>query len=183
MRYAPNVFASRRKSAEIPHFSHCRAELGVLRQKLRKIATRSRQSTQRHRRAVEAKLVLDKLQHRANPLPSRRLRRFRSAGPERSGLLENPRVAQAAAADGHGIGAGFLQHPNRIGRRADAAAAEDGNPHRLLHPGNDAPIGFTDVSLRDASGMNAHGGRARRLGHGGTLQRPFRAGRRARCGF
>src|SRR5580658_278381 len=63
-------------------------------------------------------------------------------------LPKNPGVGGRSAADHHGVAAGFADHPFGVFRRVDVAIADDGNLHRLLHGGDDAPVSRASVALR-----------------------------------
>src|SRR5271169_6913201 len=63
-------------------------------------------------------------------------------------LPENPGVGGGSAANHHGVAAGFANHPLGVFGSIDVTITNDGNSHRLLHGGDDAPVGSARIALQ-----------------------------------
>src|SRR5579863_8553055 len=68
-------------------------------------------------------------------------------------LTENPGVSGGGAPDHDGVAAGFADHALGVFRSVDIAIADHWNLHRLLHGGDDTPIGGAGVALLACPGM------------------------------
>ena len=93
-----------------------------------------------------------------------RRRRRRAAVEHGRQLGEQPRPAEAAAADDHPVAAGGAQHAERIERLPDVAVAEDGDADVRLQLGDRRPVGVAGVELGGGAGVETDGGRAFGLG-------------------
>ena len=99
-------------------------------------------------------------------LPSqRRQRRLRLAGDGGVAAREQPRVAEAAAADHCQIGAGVAQDVRRVCAGKNVAVGDDGDRHGALDVADDVPVGAAGIHLHARAPVHGDGGRARLLAH------------------
>ena len=165
--------ANRRKLGKIAHALHGTTELAKVGQALGKVATGACEPADRHGRTVVTEFAFDQLQQHAAALGTRRRPADGVPGQERQGLAEDPGVAEAAAADRHGVRPAFPQPAQDVGGLADSSTAQNGHVHGLLHPCDDFPVRTADVGLSHAPGVDSNRGRARVLGPPGDFDRGF----------
>ena len=72
-------------------------------------------------------------------------------------VAEEPRPAQAAAADDHACSTGLLDHAQRVGGLPDVAVAEDGNVHVVDQARDGVPVGLAGVGLLDGAAVQGDG--------------------------
>src|ERR1700680_4642267 len=84
-------------------------------------------------------------------------------------LPKNPGIGGGGAADHDGVAAGFADHALGVFGRVDVAIADDGNFHRLLHGGNDTPVGGACVALNARARMDSDAFDAEAFRHFGDL--------------
>src|SRR6202790_1863692 len=84
-------------------------------------------------------------------------------------LPKDPRIGGGGAADHDGIAAGFADHALGVLGRVNVAIADDGNFHRLLHGGNDTPVGSACVALQPRARMDSDAFDAEAFRHFGDL--------------
>ena len=73
---------------------------------------------------------------------------------------EQPRPAQAAAADDDAVDAGVRHHPQRVGGLPDVAVAQHRHVERLLERGDRVPVGGAGVALLGRARVQRHRGDA-----------------------
>ena len=66
---------------------------------------------------------------------------------------EEPRAAEAAAADDDAVATGFAHHAQRVVGFPDVAVAEHGNVEGLLERGDGLPVGLAGVALGGGAGV------------------------------
>src|SRR5207253_361882 len=63
---------------------------------------------------------------------------------------ENPRITEAAPADGYAVGTRFMQEAQGVLRLPHAAATQNRYPHRAPDPAHHGPVGPADIGLGHA---------------------------------
>jgi hypothetical protein len=97
--------------------------------------------------------------------PQRRAAPLRPAGERRGQVGEQPRAAEAAAADDDAVAAGLLHHRERILGGPDVPVAQHRHlGHDLPQPGDRRPVGGAGVELDRGPGVQGDRGGALPLG-------------------
>src|SRR5580692_2817555 len=84
-------------------------------------------------------------------------------------LPKNPGIAGGGAADHDSVTAGLADHAFGVFWRVDVAISDDGNFHRLLHSGNDTPVGGACVALQARAWVDSDAFYADAFRHFGDL--------------
>ena len=100
------------------------------------------------------------MQRRLDPLAQRRKRRFRLARDGGVAAREQPRIAEAAAADHREIRARVAQNMCRVRTGKDVAVCDDGDRHGAFDVADDVPVGASCVHLRAGTAVNRDGRRS-----------------------